>query len=94
MVYCVVWRCCVAGDEVDGWFGVVFFGFVSQELCGVFFGRIVDFIDYDDGFGFVVGEEFFQYVDEFCIFDWVIIDVDCGGLVQVDLGGLVNCFIG
>lgn len=77
-------------DVVDNWFSDMIFNISS---C-FFFCVVVDFIDYDDCFGLWIFFEYFQDIDEVGVWDWVVVDIDVGRLVEVVVGGLFNCFIG
>lgn len=90
VVYVFVWRGSYISDVGYYWFGYVGF----DEGCGFFFGGIVDFVDYDDGFGLWIFLEQFQDVDEVGVWDWVVVDVYVGGLVEVGVGGLFYGFVG
>lgn len=79
MVYCFVFGCGKFGDIVDDWFGYVGF----DEVCGLFFGVIIDFVDYYDEFGVWIFFEGFDGVDVGSVNYWIIIDVDCCGEFKV-----------
>ncbi len=70
------------------------FGFVLQELGGIFFRRAADLADHDDRLRLVVGQEHLEHVDELGALDRVAADADGRRLAETFVGGLEDRLIG
>src|SRR5262245_59322103 len=82
------------GNESDYRLLAPTFGFVGDELSGVFLGRATDLTNHDDRLGRFVGQEHRQDVDELGALDGVAADSDGGRLTEPFAGRLINRLIG
>ena len=93
MAHAASGRCGQSGNEPDHRFLTALFGFIDQELRCVLFRAATDFADHDDRFGFIVGEEQLEHVDEVGAVNRIAADADRGGLAKPFGGGLEHRFI-